>query len=100
MWRLIPAARQSLTVRLLGLIILPLCGLALLLGIGGAFVISKSVETVNDRILSATSRAIADSLAIEDGEISLDLPSGTFGMLEDIERDNVYYNVRYGDHVL
>lgn len=97
---LVLAGRHSLTVRLLGVIILPLCGLAVLLGIGGALVIRKSVETVNDRILSATSRAIADSLSIEEGEISLDLPPATFGMLEDIERDNVYYNVRYGDHVL
>ena len=94
------AGRESLTVRLLSVIILPLCGLAVLLGIGGALVISKAVETLNDRILAATSRAIADSLAIEDGEISLDLPPGMFGMLEDVERDNVYYNVRYGDHVL
>ena len=100
MRRLLSAGRQSLTVRLLGVIILPLCGLAVLLGIGGALVISKSVETVNDRILAATSRAIADSLSIEEGEISLDLPPATFGMLEDTERDNVYYNVRYGDHVL
>jgi len=100
MRQLLSAGRQSLTVRLLGVIILPLCGLAVLLGIGGALVISKSVEAVNDRILAATSRAIADSLSIEEGEISLDLPPATFGMLEDIERDNVYYNVRYGDHVL
>ncbi len=101
MWRdLISAGQRSLTVRLLSVIVLPLCGLAVLLGLGGALVITKSVETVNDRILSATSRAIADSLAIEDGEISLDLPPAMFGMLEDVERDNVYYNVRYGDHVL
>jgi two-component system sensor histidine kinase TctE len=101
MWRrLITAGRESLTFRLLGVIILPLCGLAVLLGIGGALAISQSVETVNDRILAATSRAIADSLGIEEGDISLDIPPATFGMLEDIERDNVYYNVRYGDHVL
>lgn len=100
MRRLLSAGRQSLTVRLLGVIILPLCGLALFLGIGGALVISKSVETVNDRILAATSRGIADSLSIEEGEISLDLPPATFGMLEDVERDNVYYNVRYGNHIL
>jgi two-component system, OmpR family, sensor histidine kinase TctE len=101
MWRrLMSAGRESLTIRLLSVIVLPLCGLAVLLGIGGALVITKAVQTVNDRILAATSRAIADSLTIEDGQISLDLPPGTFGMLEDIERDNVYYNVRYGDHVL
>lgn len=94
------AGRSSLTLRLLGVIILPLCGLAVLLGIGGALVITNSVQTVNDRILAATSRAIADSLSIDDGNIDLDLPPAMFGMLEDTERDNVYYNVRYGDHVL
>jgi two-component system sensor histidine kinase TctE len=94
------AGRGSLTVRLLAVIILPLCGLAIGLGIGGALVITQSVETVNDRILAATSRAIADSLAMEDGEITLDLPPAMFGMLEDTERDNVYYNVRYGRRIL
>ena len=98
--RLLTAWRRSLTVRLLGVIILPLCGLAVLLGIGGALVISSSVQTVNDRILAATSRAIADSLSIDNGNIELDLPPAMFGMLEDTERDNVYYNVRYGGHAI
>ena len=98
--RLLTAWRRSLTVRLLGVIILPLCGLAVLLGIGGALVIANSVQTVNDRILAATSRAIADSLSIDNGNVELDLPPAMFGMLEDTERDNVYYNVRYGSHVI
>lgn len=94
------AGRGSLTVRLLGVIILPLCGLAVLLGIGGALVITNAVQTVNDRILAATSRAISDSLSIDNGNIELDLPPAMFGMLEDTERDNVYYSVRYGDQVI
>jgi two-component system sensor histidine kinase TctE len=96
----LPARRGSLTLRLLAVIVLPLSGLAILLGIGGALVIAGSVETVNDRILGATSQSIADSLAIDQGEISLALSPAIFGMLEDAERDNVYYNVRYGGHVL
>lgn len=91
-----PALRGqgSLTIRLLRGLVLPLALLGLLLGVGGALVIAESVETVNDRILGAASRAIADSLTVEDGHVTLDLSPAIFGMLEDNERDNVYYSVR------
>ena len=90
----------SLTARLLRSMALPMAILAALLGVGGALAIRGSVETVNDRILGAASRAIAESLAVEDGEISLNLSPAIFGMLEDSERDNVYYSVRQGDRAL
>lgn len=79
---------------------LPLLAVALLLGIGGSWAIDESVEAVNDRILSAASRAIAESLTWDDGEISLDLSPAIFGMLENNERDNVYYSVRYQGRVI
>ena len=91
---------RSLTARLLGGILLPMIALALALGIGGAWVIEEAVETVNDRILGAASRGIADSLTVEDGEISLDLSPAIFGMLENNARDNVYYSVRHRGQVL
>lgn len=90
----------SLTFRLLRGLVTPLALLALLLGGGGALVIAQSVETVNDRILGAASRAIADSLTVEDGQVSLNLSPAIFGMLEDNERDNVYYSVRRGGATL
>lgn len=77
-----------------------MAGLAILLGVGGAWAIEESVEAVNDRILSAASQAIAESLAVENGEITLDLPPSAFAMLEDAERDNVYYSISYGDAVI
>ena len=80
--------------------VVPMAGLALLLGIGGSWAITESVEAVNDRILSAASQAIAESLAVEDGEITLDLPPSAFAMLEDAERDNVYYSISYGNTVI
>jgi two-component system, OmpR family, sensor histidine kinase TctE len=89
-WR----GQGSLTFRLLRGLVIPLALLGLLLGVGGALVIAESVETVNDRILGAASRAIADSLTVEDGQVTLDLSPAIFGMLEDNERDNVYYSVR------
>lgn len=87
-------ADRSITARLLRGMVLPMAGLALLLGIGGALAIRSAVETVNDRILGAASRAIAESLTVEDGEIALNLSPAIFGMIEDTERDNVYYSVR------
>lgn len=90
----------SLTRRILGGMVLPMAGLAILLGVGGAWAIEESVEAVNDRILSAASRAIAESLAVEDGEITLDLPPSAFAMMENAERDNVYYSISYAGQVI
>ena len=94
------APAGSLTVRLLRGMILPMAGLALILGIGGSWAINAAVQTVNDRILNAASRAIADSLTVEDDQISLDLSPAIFGMLENNARDNVYYSVRYKGKVI
>lgn len=71
--------------------------LAILLGAGGALVIHDAVQTTNDRILGAASRAIADSLTVEDDGVALNLSPAIFGMLEDAERDNVYYRVSQGE---
>jgi two-component system sensor histidine kinase TctE len=96
----IAAVRSSLTARLLVGLILPTAALALLLGVGGAWTIDGIVERVNDRLLEASARAIADTVALEDGEVTLDLPSSAFGMLENEERDNVYYSVRKGSELV
>src|SRR3546814_17731016 len=74
--------------------------LALVLGVAGSFAITRTVGAVNDRILSAASRGIADSLGSDDGEITLDLSPAVFGMLENNARDNVYYSVRRGREIL
>ncbi len=84
----------SLSGRLFRGLVLPMVGLALVLGIGGAWAIDEAVESVNDRILGAAARAIADSLSVEQNSVTLDLPPSAFSMLEDNARDNVYYNVR------
>jgi two-component system sensor histidine kinase TctE len=71
----------------------PLAALAVLLGVGGAVTINEVVEGVNDRLLGASARAIAETLALENDEITLDLPASALGMLENDARDNVYYSV-------
>lgn len=90
----------SITTRLLRGMVLPMTGLALILGVGGYLAIDTAVQTVNDRILNAASRAIADSLTVEDDRIALDLSPAIFGMLENQARDNVYYSVRYKGKVI
>lgn len=68
---------------------------AIILGAGGALLINGIVETTADRLLGASARAISETLAVEDGEITLDLPPFALGMLENTERDNIYYSVRH-----
>ena len=85
---------RSLLGRLLRGAVLPMVGLALLLGFGGSAIIRQSVERVNDRLLGAASRAIADSLTVEDGAVALNLSPAIFSMLEDAQRDNIFYSVR------
>lgn len=96
----VAAMRSSLTARLLVGLILPTAALALLLGVGGAWAIAGIVERVNDRLLEASARAIADTVALDEGEVTLDLPASAFGMLENDERDNVYYSVRAGHELV
>jgi two-component system sensor histidine kinase TctE len=81
-------------------LLLPAAGLALLLGVGGALMIDRIVEGVNDRLLAASVRVIADTLAVQDGELTLDLPPFSLGMLENDSRDNVYYSVRQGGELV
>lgn len=79
---------------------LPMGALALMLGVGGALTINQVVQGVNDRLLGASARAIAETLALEDEEVTLDLPASALGMLENDARDNVYYSVRAGKELL
>lgn len=90
----------SLLRRLLTAIIGPLIVLAAVLAIGSAILIHALTQRTSDRVLLGSLAAIAETLAIEDGEITLDLPSAAFGMLEDSERDNVYYSIRHGQTLL
>lgn len=71
----------------------PMIALAIVFGAGGALLINRMVERVHDRLLEASTRAVADTLAVDQGRVTLDLPPAAFGMLENDARDNVYYSV-------
>lgn len=88
-----PPRARSITRRMLTGIGLPMAIVAVLLGVGGAITINQVVEGVNDRLLGASARAIAETLALENDEVTLDLPASALGMLENEARDNVYYSV-------
>ena len=89
------AGRPSLRRRLLLTLLPPLCGILLVLGIYGAWFVHQVVERESDRLLSGSLQAISETLAMEGGYLTLDLPPSALGMLENSDRDNVYYNVSY-----
>lgn len=91
---------RSLTGRLLWALMGTLTIVAILLGAGGAWLINGIVEGSADRLLGASARAIAETLAVDDGEITLDLPPFALGMLENNARDNVYYSVRHNGRLI
>ncbi len=78
----------------------PLVAVAILLGLAGATLIADVVRRTNDRVLAGALGAIAETVQVERGDVTLDLPPAAFGMLENSERDNVYYRIAVGDTLL
>nr|WP_043603407.1 sensor histidine kinase [Novosphingobium sp. Rr 2-17] len=91
---------MSLRIRLLLAMIGPLLVLAVVLGLIGWALISDVVRRTNDRVLGGALGAIAETVEVERGEVTLDLPPAAFGMLENAERDNVYYRISVGGQLL
>jgi two-component system sensor histidine kinase TctE len=89
-----------LRTRLLAAMLGPLLAAAAILGVTGSWLITGVVQRTNDRVLAGALGAIAETVEVERGEVTLDLPPAAFGMLENNERDNVYYRVASGPEVL
>ncbi|MBR0691544.1 sensor histidine kinase [Bradyrhizobium manausense] len=87
----VPSLRRALLLNLL----IPTSMLAAALGLAGLLLISKTIETAYDRVLDGSVKAIAERIAVEDGEVSVDLPQVALGMLETRANDSVYYSVSY-----
>ncbi|PZU71158.1 MULTISPECIES: sensor histidine kinase [Sphingobium] len=90
----------ALRTRLLAAMLGPMLGAAAIIGVGGATLISDVVRRTNDRVLGGALGAIAETVQVERGEVTLDLPPAAFGMLENSERDNVYYRIAVGGTLL
>lgn len=85
----------SLKKRLLLTLLVPLCAILIMLGIGGAWLFRQMVQSASDRVLAGSLQAISETLTVEDGHLTLDLPASALGMLENADRDNVYYSITY-----
>ncbi len=90
----------ALRTRLLAAMLGPLLGIAGLLGLAGAVLIGDVVRRTNDRVLGGALGAVAETVEVERGAVTLDLPAAAFGMLENAERDNVYYRIAVADRLL
>jgi two-component system sensor histidine kinase TctE len=91
---------SSIKKRLLWTLLAPLCVILLVLGLSGAWLVQRNVENSSDRVLSGSLQAIGETLAMQEGYITLDLPPSALGMLENVDRDNVYYSVIYRGKVI
>lgn len=91
---------QSLTKRLLWVMITTLSAVAIGLGAGGTILIRRIVEQSFDKLLGASVQEIAETFAPEQGSVTFDIPPSALGMLENDQRDNVYYSVRQGNQLL
>jgi two-component system sensor histidine kinase TctE len=85
----------SLKKRLLLTLLVPLCAILLGLGAAGAWLSHRIVQNVSDRVLSGSLQAISETLAMQEGYLTMELPPSALGMLENADRDNVYYSVSY-----
>ena len=83
------ARNWSLARRQQTILVSTLTGVALLLGLGGAWYIRDFAERASDRVLRASANAVSETVALERGQVTLEVPPGAFGMLEDSERDKV-----------
>lgn len=90
----------SIKWRLLWTLLVPLCVMLIALGFSAAWLIRRNVESSSDRVLSGSLQAIGETLAMQEGYITLDLPPSALGMLENADRDNVYYSVIYRGKVI
>jgi len=89
--RRVPSLRRALLLNLL----VPTSALAVAFGLAGLLLINKTIESAYDRVLDGSVKAIAERVAVEDGEISVDLPQVALGMLETRANDSIYYSVSY-----
>lgn len=90
----------SLSRRLLWVLVSTLSVVAVALGAGGTLLIERIVDQSFDKLLGASVQEIAETVSPARGHVTLDIPPSALGMLEDVERDNVYYSVRQGGHLL
>jgi two-component system sensor histidine kinase TctE len=92
--------RPSLKRRLLLTLLLPLCCILAALSFSGDWLANRMVQSASDRVLSGSLQAISETLSMQEGHLTLDLPPSALGMLENADRDNVYYSISYRGKII
>ncbi len=102
MWRkCVPKAegfslRRRLFIRLLGVLAVLTAGLFLFIS---AYA-QRAADAAFDRLLMASALSISDTVRVEDGRFSVDLPYSSLGILAQARRDRVFYRITAPDGAL
>lgn len=92
--------RASLSRRMALAIVLPLALAAAVLGVGGAVITNRVVERTSDRLLAGSLQAIAETATVENGQVWINLPPWALGVLDNPQRDSVFYSARQNGRLL
>lgn len=91
---------SSLSRRMAIAIVIPLALAAAVLGGGGAVITNRVVERTSDRLLAGSLQAIAATATVEDGQVWINLPPWALGVLDNPQRDSVFYSARQNGRLL
>lgn len=87
-----PSLQRALLLNLL----VPTSAVAAAFGLAGFLLINNTIESAYDRVLDGSAKAIAEKVAVEDGQLTVDLPLAALGMLDSRANDSIYYSVLHG----
>jgi two-component system sensor histidine kinase TctE len=90
----------SLVGRLLLAQVAPLAILAAALALAGALAARQVVEKSSDRLLAGSVTAIVAQIGARDGRATVNLSPWSLGLLDNPERDAVFYDVRQGRRLI
>jgi two-component system sensor histidine kinase TctE len=90
----------SLVGRLLLVQIAPLALLAAALAVAGALTAWNVVEKSSDRLLAGSVTSIVAQIGARDGRATVNLSPWSLGLLDNPERDAVFYDVRQGQRLI
>jgi two-component system sensor histidine kinase TctE len=86
--------RNSLKIRLLTLLILPLTAILLIGALAAYFLAWRPATAAYDQALADAALALAQRLHVQDGRLALDLPNQAEEVLRTDEFDTIYFYVR------
>ncbi len=86
-------AGWSIRRRLMAWLLLPMLAVAGVMMLEGFFAARNAADTAYDRLLLASALAISERVAVERGELIVDLPYVALDMLSSAAQDRVFYRI-------